>query len=91
MPSSNGSYKIAIGVIVFGLTILGSGMAVYNQFHVPLANAIETEKDARISEDKQLRENIVVACAKQQDSNMKIEKCLERLLVKVEYIEQKVK
>ena len=54
MSEKNGTYKTVIAVIVFIIAVLGAGISIYSNFHVPLANAIEAEASQRMAEDKLL-------------------------------------
>ena len=58
MSEKNGTYKTVIAVIVFIIAVLGAGISIYSNFHVPLANAIEAEASQRGLEDKEIRKDI---------------------------------
>lgn len=91
-PTGNGNGTMKILGWIGGTTIavLTIGFTIYSTFHVPLANAIATEKDQRIVADLQINESMQTACLKNQEERSAIEKQLAIILTKLDRIEKKV-
>lgn len=86
---SNGNiYPLVFGIIVFVITILGAGITIYNSFHVPLANAISSETQARIKADDDIRATISEFLMQNEKDHSKISNQLTRLIALMDRAEK---
>ena len=89
VSNGNGKWVFWVcGTLVMALMTL-SGYVVANDKDSRMRD--DKEMAARISEDKALRQEIVLACTVQSAANADLMRKMERALTKLEYIEQKIR
>ena len=69
---SKDSFSQAMKLGGYVISVLGAAILIYNTFHVPLAKAIEKEKDCRITSDDIIKDKLTEAILDQKEVNSQL-------------------
>lgn len=83
---TNGTIKVLGWIGVTVVTILTLVITIYNTFHVPLADAINCEKETRASEDVAIRKELVQNYAEASSARTEIILALRDIQNDLKYI-----